>query len=158
MDRLRADISTAGEHGEQMIIAGRKVALVDDLAKNPQYPPEGSKQIPKNDVLRFYFEQDGGAGRDAGTEEGREAIMLSAPRIIVRPSGTEPKVRLLCDRHRCSTFSRPLLGLLATQVKIYAELLGSVDADRKETYTQATKRLEEELVQLVDGFFAWVRD
>ncbi|KAE8266614.1 hypothetical protein A4X09_0g5733 [Tilletia walkeri] len=110
-----------------------KFALVDDLLDRPaasgraedldRIVKEGI--IPRNDVLRFYV-----AGAQDGTD--RSEIELSAPRIIVRPSGTEPKV------------------------KIYCEALGSVHDSEGESYRDAEARIRKELENIVDTFYSWI--
>lgn len=118
MVKLRADLpKSVGKH---------QVIHVSDLIKNPAKPTDKT-QIPKNDVLRLYFADE------KHTETSKEQeILLSAPRIIIRPSGTEPKV------------------------KIYCEKLG--DVRDGESYEAASKRVESELEELVDAFYAFVTD
>ncbi|WP_344024568.1 phospho-sugar mutase [Streptomyces luteireticuli] len=55
------------------VLAGLQVTTADDLAK-------GSESLPPTDGLRYHL-----SGNEAGT--------VSAARVIVRPSGTEPKLK-----------------------------------------------------------------
>ncbi|MCO5592464.1 hypothetical protein L7F22_046466 [Adiantum nelumboides] len=115
MKRLRAD--------KPQKVGSYPLALVDDLIERPTKAEAGEEDVPRNDVLRYYV----------GTPEGRhtkEDIMLSAPRIIVRPSGTEPKV------------------------KIYCEMLGTVGGD--EAYDKASARVTKDLTSIVDAFHHWM--
>ncbi len=60
----------------------------------------------------------------------QQQIMLGDVRVIVRPSGTEPKV------------------------KIYTEALGQIRDGEK--YTDAVERVTKELDEVVDAFWAWM--
>lgn len=87
MKRLRSELPTS--------IAGQKVLLTDDLLTHSLQgdgPDEGG--IPRNDVLRFYMADRDGESRD---EVDASSIKLAQPRIIIRPSGTEPKVKIYCE-------------------------------------------------------------
>ncbi len=116
MVKLRANLPNKIEQHD--------VILVSDLIHNPKKPSD-PRQIPQNDVLRLYFADE---AHDASANE--PDILLSAPRIIVRPSGTEPKV------------------------KIYCESLGKLRDG--EAYEAGMQRLESELEALVDAFFKYV--
>lgn len=72
------------------------IALSDDLSRRPIKSQAGLDDIPQNDVLRYYIASEGSA------EMSRDDIMLSQPRIIVRPSGTEPKVRVGLPQRWCT--------------------------------------------------------
>ncbi|UZJ56362.1 hypothetical protein CBS101457_005682 [Exobasidium rhododendri] len=103
-----------------------KIALTDDLLQRPANSRALGEEVPKNDVLRYYIATKGVASLS------REEIMLTQPRIIVRPSGTEPKV------------------------KIYCEMLGSINEG--ETYQHGSQRVTAELTAIVDAFHAWMSD
>ena len=100
-------------------IAGRRVLLTDDLLTHGE-----QDEIPRNDVLRFYMADEAG---NAGKEEDEQTIKLTQPRIIIRPSGTEPKVKIYCES------------------KIETLRDG-------QEYQQELDRLEKELEQIADGF------
>lgn len=104
-------------------IGGHRIILTSDLLDNPAQPAD-RKIIPKNDVLRFYFADE--AYPDE-TSASTEDIALNAPRIIIRPSGTEPKV------------------------KIYTEKLDSLKEG--EAYEAGVQRVTKDLENLVDAFF-----
>jgi phosphomannomutase len=120
-----------------------ELALVEDLldGRPPADTPEG--EIPKNDVLRYFF-----ATADISKESARKEIMLGAPRIQVRPSGTEPKVRACGSSPGAPRLTRPL------QVKIYCEALGEVRAG--ESFEAAQQRIRAELDAIVDVVYAWL--
>lgn len=80
MKRLRAE--------QRRQVGSFAIALSDDLKRRPPKSQADLDGIPKNDVLRYYIASKGSA------EMAKEEIMLSQPRIIVRPSGTEPKVSI----------------------------------------------------------------
>ncbi|KAK0524953.1 hypothetical protein OC834_005336 [Tilletia horrida] len=132
MTKLRAELKGEGA-AKQLPLS---FALVDDLLDRPaadggpvaleRIVEEGI--IPRNDVLRFYID-DGTLAKGAAEQSDVE---LSAPRIIVRPSGTEPKV------------------------KIYCEALGEVRTSEGETYAAAEARIRKELEAIVDSFYSWV--
>jgi phosphomannomutase len=82
MKRLRAE--------QRRQVGAFTIALADDLNRRPPKSLAGFDEIPKNDVLRYYI-----ASKES-QRMTRDEIMLSQPRIIVRPSGTEPKVSLSC--------------------------------------------------------------
>ncbi|KAK0567415.1 hypothetical protein OC861_002737 [Tilletia horrida] len=134
MTKLRKVLENAGDGASLPL----KFALVDDLLD--RQPASGGAQdlerivrekiIPKNDVLRFYV--DNGSSGLVSADGDQGAIELSAPRIIVRPSGTEPKV------------------------KIYCEALGSVDGSQGESYRDAEARVRKELEDIVSTFYDWV--
>lgn len=110
MQRLRANMPTS--------IGGQPVAYVEDLLQNPAQPvKEGD--IPKNDVLRFYV------GSAFGMT--KEQITLTLPRICLRPSGTEPKVKCYCE----------------SRIDVLQQ---------GEGYEAKLKQLEEEIVALADAF------
>ncbi|CDS82155.1 probable phosphomannomutase [Sporisorium scitamineum] len=133
MTKLRADLdagkdSVTGKAGDKSYA----FSLVDDLKSRPAYDQAkaetGDLSIPKNDVLRFYVSPshvDEGAG-----QRDQQEIMLGDVRVIVRPSGTEPKV------------------------KIYTEALGQIRDG--EAYTDAVERVTKELEAVVDAFWAWM--
>jgi len=79
MKRLRAE--------QKSQVGPFSVVLTDDLLQRPAKARAGLEEIPKNDVLRYYIATKGATGMS------KEETMLAQPRIIVRPSGTEPKVR-----------------------------------------------------------------
>lgn len=116
MKRLRNEPRTS--------VGSFEIALTDDLLQRPHKSQAGEEDIPQNDVLRYYIRTPG------ADVQGSQEIMLAEPRIIVRPSGTEPKV------------------------KIYCELLGSIKSG--ETYEEASKRSTKELTTIVDTFHAWM--
>lgn len=132
MTKLRADLDGGKNSVEDK--AGTKsypFSLVDDLKTRPAFDQAkaeaGDLSIPKNDVLRFYVPPshvDGAAKRD------QHEIMLGDVRVIVRPSGTEPKV------------------------KIYTEALGQIKEG--EGYPAAVERVTQELEEVVDAFWAWM--
>lgn len=117
MTSIRKEIPTMKKVGDY------ELALVDDLIDRP-LKPQDPKEIPRNDVLRFYISSKETEGKS------KEKIMLGAPRIIVRPSGTEPKV------------------------KIYCEALGEIK--ESENYEEASGRVEKELNGIVDAFYEWM--
>ncbi|CAO1634989.1 unnamed protein product [Sympodiomycopsis kandeliae] len=105
-------------------IGARKVLVTDDLLTHSSSGSEPADEgIPKNDVLRFYLSDLDSTSTTASKKE----IKLTQPRVIIRPSGTEPKVKIYCES------------------KI--EKL----ADGRE-YTDEITRLAEELAQIADGF------
>lgn len=104
------------------------VILVSDLLDHPEHPADRTT-IPKNDVLRFYFAD---ASYPPGTTASAEEIALNAPRIIIRPSGTEPKV------------------------KIYTEKLDHLLPG--EAYDQGVARITRDLEQLVDTFYRFATE
>lgn len=130
MDKVRKDLSSGKESVEQ---GGRSYSfsLVDDLKSRPAYDVKkaeaGDLSIPKNDVLRFYVAP---SHIDTSVTRDEQDIMLGDIRVIVRPSGTEPKV------------------------KIYSENLGKIKAG--EAYNTAVKRVAEELEDVVAAFWAWM--
>lgn len=69
-------------------IAGIPVALIDDLYNRPAAPSKQG-EVPRSDAIRFYV------GEAAG--KAKAEIELTLPRIIIRPSGTEPKVKIYCE-------------------------------------------------------------
>lgn len=71
-------------------VGGFPIVYTDDLIERPPKAEAQAEDIPKNNVLRYYI---GTPGNKASTPE---EIMLSQPRIIVRPSGTEPKASAEC--------------------------------------------------------------
>ncbi|KDN53248.1 putative phosphomannomutase [Tilletiaria anomala UBC 951] len=115
MKKLRADLPKS--------IAHHQVIMISDLLDNPKKPAD-PKQVPKNDVLSFYF-----ADETHSASSSEADILLGAPRIIVRPSGTEPKV------------------------KIYCEKLGKIGVE--EQYESAMRRIESDLNDLVDAFYTF---
>lgn len=117
MTSLRKEIPTLKKVGDC------ELALVDDLIDRPK-KPQDPKEIPRNDVLRFYILTKEIQGKS------KDEIMLGAPRIIVRPSGTEPKV------------------------KIYCEALGEIVGEEK--FEEASSRIEKELDGIVDAFYEWM--
>lgn len=130
MTKLRADLesgkNSVSNNGEDYTFS-----LVDDLKTRPAYDQAkaeaGDLSIPKNDVLRFYVPPshvDGKAQRE------QQEIMLGDVRVIVRPSGTEPKV------------------------KIYTEALGQIRDG--EAYNDAVQRVTKELEAVVDAFWSWM--
>ena len=78
MKRLRAE--------ERSQVGQYPIVLTDDLLQRPLKAAAGVEGIPRNDVLRYYIGSKDAAGMS------QEDVMLAQPRIIVRPSGTEPKV------------------------------------------------------------------
>lgn len=94
MTKLRADL-TSGKKSVEKDGKTYTFSLVDDLSSRPKYDVEkaakGDLSIPKNDVLRFYVPASHVDPATAATR-AQEEIMLGDTRIIVRPSGTEPKV------------------------------------------------------------------
>lgn len=120
MRKLRADLPKKVEE--------HQVILVSDLLSNPISPPiDAPETLPRNDVLRLYF-ADGRYGKESKSEE----ILASAPRIIVRPSGTEPKVKIYCEK---------------------MDQIGE-----QEGYAEAMQRIERELGKLVDAFYSFVTE
>ncbi|PWN21924.1 putative phosphomannomutase [Microstroma glucosiphilum] len=84
MKKLRANLPST--------LAGQQIVLVDDLLTHPPYDASKSDGgIPKNDVIRFYI------GQKSDEALSKEEIKLTLPRIIIRPSGTEPKVKIYCE-------------------------------------------------------------
>jgi phosphomannomutase len=84
MKKLRANLPST--------LAGQRIVLVDDLLTHPPYDVSKSDGgIPKNDVIRFYN------GQKDDEALSKEEIELTLPRIIIRPSGTEPKVKIYCE-------------------------------------------------------------
>lgn len=131
MTKVRADLdagkkSVADKAGKEYTFS-----LVDDLKSRPAYDQAkadaGDLSIPKNDVLRFYVPP---SHVDAQAEREQQEIMLGDVRVIVRPSGTEPKV------------------------KIYTEALGQIRDG--EAYPDAVQRVSRELEEVVDAFWAWM--
>lgn len=116
MKRLRAE--------QQRQVGKFTIALTDDLAQRAPKSKAGIEDIPQNDVLRYYI-----ATKDSDRSSTKE-LMLSQPRIIVRPSGTEPKV------------------------KIYCEMLGTIG--ETESYKQASDRVTGELTAIVNTFHNWM--
>ncbi|CAO1631506.1 unnamed protein product [Parajaminaea phylloscopi] len=114
MGHLRSNLPTT--------IAGVQVSLVDDLLEKPKEPTEDG-EIPRNDVIRFYVGDASGMSR--------EDILLSLPRIIIRPSGTEPKVKIYCE----------------SRIEILKD---------GEVYEDKISALQQELEALADGFVALV--
>lgn len=91
--------------GEQRKQVGKyTIALTDDLLQRPPKAQAGVEDIPQNDVLRYYI------GDEKSERMTKDEIMLSQPRIIVRPSGTEPKVSHVCHSLVCMSLSRNTLG------------------------------------------------
>lgn len=133
MTKLRADLDT-GKNSVKDKTGDKSYnfSLVDDLKIRPAYnqakAEAGDLSIPKNDVLRFYVPPSH-VDASAGKRDEQE-IMLGDIRVIVRPSGTEPKV------------------------KIYTEALGQIKAG--EAYSDAVQRVNKELEQVVDAFWAWM--
>ncbi|PWN39716.1 putative phosphomannomutase [Ceraceosorus guamensis] len=85
MKRIRSNLpSRLGEH---------EVLLIEDLKDAPKAQDCKEGQMPSSDVVRFYFETPDIKRGTASLEE----IRLGAPRIQVRPSGTEPKVKIYCE-------------------------------------------------------------
>lgn len=103
-------------------IAGQPVALVDDLLDRPEVPAKQG-DIPRNDVARFYV------GYAEGLTE--DAIRLTLPRLIIRPSGTEPKVKIYCESR--------------------IEMLGA-----GQDYVAKQDELRDELEKIADAFVAVV--
>lgn len=134
MTKLRADLD-AGKDSvtEKAADKSYTFSLVDDLKSRPAYnqvkAEAGDLSIPKNDVLRFYVPPSHVDPATAGKRDQQE-IMLGDVRVIVRPSGTEPKV------------------------KIYTEALGQIRDG--EAYTDAVERVTKELEAIVDAFWAWM--
>lgn len=133
MTKLRADLDAGKNHVTDK--AGAKsyaFSLVDDLKTRPaddQAKAEGGDlSIPKNDVLRFYVPPS--HVDPAAAKRDQQEIMLGDVRVIVRPSGTEPKV------------------------KIYTEALGQIKKD--EHYSDAVQRVTKELEEVVDAFWDWM--
>ncbi|KAN0062086.1 hypothetical protein ACQY0O_005603 [Thecaphora frezii] len=131
MDKLRKDV----KEGKRSVGGkGREYAfsLVDDLLERERYDAERAKRgdwsVPRNNVLRFYVTPSHVVGGER--ERGKEEIMLGDTRVIVRPSGTEPKV------------------------KIYNEALGQIQPG--EAYETAVERIEKELDDVVDAFWRWM--
>lgn len=126
MTKLRADLD-----GGKSSVGDFKFSLVDDLKDRPKYDEAkaevGDLSIPKNDVLRFYVPP---SHVDVGEKRDKEEILLGDVRVIVRPSGTEPKV------------------------KVYTEALGQIRDG--EEYEEAVKRVTKELEEVVDAFWAWM--
>ncbi|KAL9932016.1 hypothetical protein V8E36_009077 [Tilletia maclaganii] len=132
MKALRAELTTTESKGTMPF----RFLLVDDLRERAaagggdenleRIVREGI--IPRSDVLKLYFDNGQFGGKS------REEIELGAPRIIVRPSGTEPKV------------------------KIYCEALGEVQEAQGETYAAAEARIRSELEQIADSFYQWSLD
>ncbi len=98
MTKVRADLdagkkSVADKTGKEYTFS-----LVDDLKSRPAYDQAkadaGDLSIPKNDVLRFYVPP---SHVDAQGEREQQEIMLGDVRVIVRPSGTEPKVKIYTE-------------------------------------------------------------
>ncbi|KAJ9478211.1 Phosphoribomutase [Pseudozyma hubeiensis] len=133
MTKLRADLDT-GKNSVKDKTGDKSYnfSLVDDLKIRPAYnqakAEAGDLSIPKNDVLRFYVPPSH-VDASAGKRDEQE-IMLGDVRVIVRPSGTEPKV------------------------KIYTEALGQIKAG--EAYSDAVQRVNKELEEVVDAFWAWM--
>ncbi|SNX83157.1 probable phosphomannomutase [Melanopsichium pennsylvanicum] len=131
MIKLRSDL----ESGKNSVTnkAGEEYgfSLVDDLKTRPVYDQAkaetGDTSIPKNDVLRFYVPP---SHVDGKVQRKLEEIMLGDVRVIVRPSGTEPKV------------------------KIYTEALGQIKDGEK--YNDAVKRVRAELEEVVSAFWDWM--
>ncbi|EPQ32163.1 uncharacterized protein PFL1_00360 [Pseudozyma flocculosa PF-1] len=132
MTKLRKDLDAGKTSVEK---DGKQFAfsLVDDLKERPAYDAEkaaqGDLSIPKNDVLRFYVPASH-VDPAAATSRPKDEVMLGDTRIIVRPSGTEPKV------------------------KIYNEAMGLIQEG--EEYSVAVARVERELSEVVDAFWAWM--
>lgn len=131
MTKLRADLDQGKNSVEGKSGDAYSFSLVDDLRSRPAYDQAkaeaGDLSIPKNDVLRFYVPP---SHVDAKAQREQQEIMLGDVRVIVRPSGTEPKV------------------------KIYTEALGQIKEGEK--YTDAVKRVTQELEAVVDAFWAWM--
>lgn len=133
MTKLRADLDAGKDNvTDKTGSKSYNFSLVDDLKSRPAYDQTkaeaGDLSIPKNDVLRFYVPPshvDGAAGK-----RDQQEIMLGDIRVIVRPSGTEPKV------------------------KIYTEALGQIKDG--EAYDDAVTRVTQELEEVVDAFWAWM--
>ncbi|MCC5832030.1 MAG: phospho-sugar mutase [Chlamydiales bacterium] len=84
-DKMKSMMRHLRDHPPK-ILAGTPVAVMEDYLTHTKIHPEtGEKEallLPKSDVLRFWLED--------GTK------------IVVRPSGTEPKIKLYCaiqERH-----------------------------------------------------------
>lgn len=110
MSRLRAQLPTS--------IAGQPIALIDDLLNRPEQPQK-PEDIPKNDVVRFYIGEAG--------DLSRSEIELTLPRIIIRPSGTEPKVKIYCE----------------SRIETLRE---------GQSYDEKTEQLRKELEEIADAF------
>lgn len=130
MDKVRRDLAS-GKVNVQKGPQSYEFSLVDDLQSRPAYDVDkaeaGDLSIPKNDVLRFYVAP---SHVDASIQREKHDIMLGDIRVIVRPSGTEPKV------------------------KIYSESLGQIRDG--EQYSEAVKRVETELENVVAAFWDWM--
>ncbi|KAF6767238.1 Alpha-D-phosphohexomutase, C-terminal [Kalmanozyma brasiliensis GHG001] len=133
MTRLRADLDSGKDKVVSKEGKSYPFSLVDDLSTRPKYDEAkaeaGDLSIPRNDVLRFYVAPSHIDTTSAGKRDEQE-IMLGDIRIIVRPSGTEPKV------------------------KIYTEALGQIREG--ERYDDAVKRVTRELEEVVEAFWGWM--
>ncbi|PWY99165.1 putative phosphomannomutase [Testicularia cyperi] len=132
MTKLRHDLHEAQKSSVEKNGKTFTFSLVDDLKSRPSYneakAEAGDLSIPNNDVLRFYVAPS--HAQHDGTQRDKQDIMLGDLRVIVRPSGTEPKV------------------------KIYSEALGKIA--NGEEYTVALERVTKELDEVVAAFWEWM--
>lgn len=135
--------------GNPKKIGSYDVALTLDLASGraPSLVDEG--EIPKNDVLRYYV-----AAGELSAKSDQEQLKLKAPRVQVRPSGTEPKVRRLLIQSILSLLAHS--PYLPSQVKIYCEALGTVEEG--ESYDVARARVRSEIDAIADAFYEYLSE